>query len=565
MDGETKKRTHQVELRRLVSFAGCISLLFVASYAFPVAEPVRPWINGEAIPLVHYFEDFFDDPAVTSLAQTPSLQVAEAEAMASPKGLRQLDLPERDPAVRTHLELPEGALDAFFEALSAAEAGEPGRIVRVLHWGDSTIAGDGITATIRERLQGRFGDGGPGFLAVQVDPRWAYRPGVARWPKGDWETLTIAFGGAPGNRYGLAGTVSIANPARRITHADGSIIRYDEEGNPLPSAVAQVATDNSSTATGDTSEEPEAPESTTTPEPEERTATVSTLGGVKIKGVQQPIHRFDLFYQMQPGGGSMLASVRGQKSKLISTAAGSRQDGFHEILVSNGAPYLTITAQEGGPVAVYGAALETAGPGVTWEPFGVTGASITSLMRQSKSHLSQQVERRNPDLIVLQTGGNEVRHAGLKKDGGVGYKQAYLNALARLRSGAVEVPCLIMAPPDQATRERGRVVSKQVLTLMIELQRQAALEAGCAFWDTRNVMGGEGGFARWLENKPSLAWTDLMHLTKRGQELVGNSFADALLAHYDHWLARRNPREKFSGEPVMGALSDKKESTTPDD
>lgn len=557
MDEAAIKETHQIELRRFASFAGCITLLFAASYAFPVAEPVRPWVKGEAVPLVHYLGDFRTGPAETSVAQNPKLTVAGTELAALPKGPQLLDLPERVPAVRTQLEFPEGALDPLFEALFAAEAGEPGRIVRVLHWGDSTIAGDGITATIRERLQGRFGDGGPGFLAVQVDPRWAYRPGVARWPKGDWETLTIAFGGAPGNRYGLAGTVSTANPARRITHPDGSIIRYDEEGNPIPKVLAQVAD-------GDSTEVIESPASTEAPDPEEQTTTVSTLGGVKVKGVQQPIHRFDLYYQTQPGGGTMLASVRGQKPTVISTAAGARQDEFREILSSNGAPYLTITAQENGPITLYGAALETAGPGVTWEPFGVTGASITSLMRQPESHLSRQVARRNPDLIVLQSGGNEVRHVGLKQEGGIVYKQAYLRALTRLRSGAKEVPCLVMAPPDQATRERGRVVSKPVLTLMIELQRQAAFEAGCAFWDTRKVMGGEGGFARWLENKPSLAWTDLMHLTKRGQELVGNSFADALLAHYDHWLAGRKPVGKFSGEPAVGALSEDKASVTPE-
>ena len=102
--------------------------------------------------------------------------------------------------------MPEGALDRYFASLARAESGEPGHITRALHFGDSTIASDGITKTVRKRLQGHYGDGGPGFLAVQVDRRWAVRPGVLRDAEGSWKTLTITFGGAEMAYYGLGGT-----------------------------------------------------------------------------------------------------------------------------------------------------------------------------------------------------------------------------------------------------------------------------------------------------------------------------------------------------------------------
>ena len=97
------------------------------------------------------------------------------------------------------------------------EAGQPNRIVRVLHWGDSTIAADGVTGTVRSRLQETFGDGGPGFLPVKVDPRWVVRPGIARWPKGDWVAENITEGGASFRRYGLAGTVASVDGKARVT------------------------------------------------------------------------------------------------------------------------------------------------------------------------------------------------------------------------------------------------------------------------------------------------------------------------------------------------------------
>ena len=108
-----------------------------------------------------------------------------------------------------------------------------------------------------------------------------------------------------------------------------------------------------------------------------------------------------------------------------------------------------------------------------------------------------------------------------------------------MRAGAPDADCLVIPPVDQATRERGRVVSKPQLSKMVRVQRRAAESAGCAFWDARHAMGGDGSFARWLHHEPRYAWTDLMHLTTEGADILGDSLADALLAAYDQWAKNR--------------------------
>ncbi|MCE2878017.1 MAG: hypothetical protein LW719_00990 [Comamonadaceae bacterium] len=55
-------------------------------------------------------------------------------------------------------------LRPFFNALARSDRTAP---VRVLHYGDSTLAGDGIAKTVRQRLKAEFGDGGPGFLWLE--------------------------------------------------------------------------------------------------------------------------------------------------------------------------------------------------------------------------------------------------------------------------------------------------------------------------------------------------------------------------------------------------------------
>jgi lysophospholipase L1-like esterase len=298
---------------------------------------------------------------------------------------------------------------------------------------------------------------------------------VLRTTTGEWSTSTITFGGAQGPRYGLAGLVS--------------------------------------TAAGE---------------------ATSTLGGGKADGKRQLLHRFDVYYQVQPGGGTLKVSSRGGGATL-STAADKQGDRYKEIQAPAGASTLVLSAVGDGPVTVYGAALETAGPGLTWESFGVAGSSIGSLTRQSRAHLSAQVSRRRPDLLVYTTGGNEVGYPSLARGEGEEYRDAWRTALHKLRAGAPEASCLVVSPLDQAVRERGRIQSKPMLTRLVAIQRWTALEEGCAFWDSRAAMGGEGGFLRFLDHEPRRAWTDLIHLTEEGLDLIGQGLADALLASYDAW------------------------------
>lgn len=490
---------HRTEIARLGQFCVCFAALISLSYALPAAGDMRPWIPGEPLPVLHILTDHrvvaetqtgelvelsTDDPAATTTeAQTepPETQLALAGVVTppappeEPARISAASLTPHPPAVPVALIVPKGSLDRYFSALAAAEDGEPGRVVRALHWGDSTIAADGIASSVRDRLIARFGDGGPGFLAVAVDPQWSLRPSVSRVTEGEWESFNITFGGAPTSRYGLAGVVSSAS-----------------------------------------------------------TLSSATLTGHRVEKSRQPLARADVYYQVQPGGGTLTVKPRGGAGATISTASEKTSDKYKELKLG-GSTSLWIQAGGDGPVTIYGAALETAGPGVTWETFGVAGSSIGSLTRQGRAHLAGQVARRAPDLVVYMTGGNEVGYPSLASGEGEGYAEAYGTALAKLRAGAPEASCLVLGPLDQAVRSRGEIISKPMLSRMITLQQRIATDAGCAFWDARAAMGGDGGFKRFLEHQPRYAWTDLLHLTTEGQDLIGQSLADALLGSYDAW------------------------------
>ena len=75
-------------------------------------------------------------------------------------------------------------LRAFYLALWRTELGAPGAVTRVLHYGDSPVTADSITADVRSLLQQHFGDAGHGFVLIAKPWAWYGHRGVELEGKG---------------------------------------------------------------------------------------------------------------------------------------------------------------------------------------------------------------------------------------------------------------------------------------------------------------------------------------------------------------------------------------------
>jgi hypothetical protein len=485
---------HQKELKHMSMF--CVSLfsLGLLPYTSTALADYRPWVSGEKAPLVGLWyggevvieaQDgtlvTIDEPNDLELAlemsEASSHMQEEQEVAAPTKKVQTLPpLERRYPAVPEEFFIPDGALDKYFTQLALLEGdSNEQRVVRALVWGDSTIANDGIIKNVRNRMQTRFGDAGPGFLSAQVDPRWSVRRDIVRKPKGYWSTKTIVFGGGNDGRYGLAGTVSTAAPGAQVT-----------------------------------------------------------LGGIKNDDNRQPLHRFQVFYQKKPGGGTLNISTQ-SKAVSVDTSSENYSDGHYNLYVKHGDPYIYLNVEDSS-VTIYGVALENDNSGVTWETFGVAGSSVASMQKQQLEHITKQVELRDPALLVYWTGGNELGYPSVRTKTGKVYKRIYRKVVQQLRKGAPDASCLLIGPLDQAMKARGTIVSKPTLDNIIHYQREVAKEEGCAYWDARAVMGGENSFKRWLQHSPAMASPDLAHLTGRGRHIVGETLSDVMIRAYDEWL-----------------------------
>lgn len=472
---------------------GTAGALTAFTYVVPGLEPLRPWVPGDPIPVVDRLVPRAGPRVVED--ESGELVVVEAPpqvAATLPAPPPDLRLPERPPGVPTPLVDPDHrGMEPFFRALRRVEGGEG--LARASHWGDSTIAADGITSTVRSRLQARFGHGGPGFLSAGMDPQWMMRADVGLGRHGEWSTATLLNGGGEG-RYGFGGIVSTAAPEAWVSFSSPKL----DDGTRLR------------------------------------------------------LHHFEVWYQAAPDRGSWWSSLDGAGSGSGSATASAPIDRFHRVDREKGYTRAAIGASAEGAATFYGVVMETAGPGVVWDALGVTGVGTHSFRQQGRRHLQNQVAARKPDLLVVMLGGNELGSDLLEGDGAA-YVPYFLEVLGRLRAGAPDAGCLILTPIDQGTRSGGPARSKPALATLIGAHRAAADQAGCAFWDAQGAMGGAGSIVRWSLLKPPLAWTDLLHLSTAGQEIVGNLLADAVEADYDRWVAGGGPAR--APTPVPEATS----------
>ena len=169
-----------------------------------------------------------------------------------------------------------------------------------------------------------------------------------------------------------------------------------------------------------------------------------------------------------------------------------------------------------------GADLRSGRPGVLVDELGLNGAELFDLETWDPALRKALLQEIHPDLLVLAYGTNDLGRRDLD---GAAYRARAARLLRTLRaeSGA---PILLVGPLERLGRRRRgqnfRLASRTVLAAM----RGACRDAGCAFWDAKAAMGGDGSILRWRRQR--LAQRDLVHLTQPGYQRLGGLLLKAL-------------------------------------
>ncbi len=370
------------------------------------------------------------------------------------------------------IEDPNSAMKSFYTKLSTIKA--KGSKVRVVHYGDSLIAGDYVTRTVRRLLQKTFGDAGHGFFLSGKGSRWYGRRWIDLRSKGKWIKKRFTKAKKMGREYGLGG-VSFTSSTR------GHWVKAKATGTSI---------------------------------------------GAKVDYIE-------LHYLVRPNGGSFKLDFAGQTQEL-STASETEFTKTIKIKApSSGKWEAKITLNGDGKVTLFGFTFERNKGGIVYDSLGLEGARAKLLLNLSTPEWTKQIRRRNPDLYVLHYGTNESVNSRMNMEL---YKKSLKQVIKRFKRALPRASCLLVSPMDRAKKdeETGKIKSMRIVSKIVSAQREVSLAEGCAFWSTYDAMGGRGSMSRWYNASPKLAGGDLTHPTSSGANRIGAMFFAALMDAYKH-------------------------------
>ena len=363
------------------------------------------------------------------------------------------------------IEDPHGAMRHFYERLEAVARHEDGAMARISFYSDSVNGTDLVSSALRHAMQARFGDGGKGFVPIAKGWPTHFHRDVVWLDQRTWSTEVVNRGNAPAGRYGLGGVVATSRGRRSMT------------------TFRTVAAGPAGTA----------------------------------------VSRLRLFYLAWPRGGSVSVAVDGGAPAVVDTRADEAEDRVFDVAVDDGPHAFDVRAVDG-RVRLYGVVMERDGPGVVVDGLMLIGARARRLVHFDAGHLGRQVALRGTDLLLFWMGANDAESSYFDE---TGFVADYSAGIEHARAGRPDASCLVMSITDMGERPGG--ATRRRVPGFVDLQRQVALDRGCAFFDLFEATGGPGTARRWFRSQPRLISGDYTHLTPDGARAVGEILHHTLL------------------------------------
>ena len=372
----------------------------------------------------------------------------------------------------------DDALKGFFQALRKLDSED--ELIRVVHFGDSQLEGDRITAFLREKFQQQFGGCGIG-IANMVD-KLNSKVSIAQSASPSWVQQVVY--GPKYNRnnpgfYGLLGDYYKFQVPEEPTWTKASVT-YTKSPYATPY--------------------------------QQKVENVKVL-------YRNPDAPFELSIQT-PSGEEVKTKI--EESESFGVYEHKLRQSFENVTVS--------FATGSKSPEIYGVALDC-NKGITFDNVPLRGSSGVEFTRVNKAHLKRQFEKLHVKFLILQFGVNIVPNP--LPDYGF-YETMFYNQLQYFKSIDPDLSILVVGVSVMSRNMRGTYESYPNIEKIRDAQKNAAFKAGCAFWDLYEAMGGKNSMPSWVFAKPAaLANKDFTHFTAKGASLVSEMLYNALLTEYD--------------------------------
>ena len=366
-------------------------------------------------------------------------------------------------------------LHSFFRNLDRISSGDMSH-TRILHFGDSQIEVDRMTALIRYRMQKKFGGTGTGL--VQAIPLYSASLSYKQEESGEWLRYTYF-----GNRDS-----TIKHKSYGIMGAFASVPLPGEEGSPTLSYSFNTA---------------------------------RRSGQVK---------RIRVFLHSYVDSASVVFRVNETYTDTLDNLPGgfSVADFRHFEQVKDLS--IAFNLPEGG--RIYGISFESEG-GLQMDNIAMRGGSGLIFTSMNRATQEAMLDYLSPGLILLQYGGNVVPYMNPDY-----YRRAFKRQLQFFKEVCPGTPVIVIGPSDMSIRENGQFITYPGLEPIRDALKDAALESGFGFWDLYSAMGGFNSMASFVHADPALATADYVHFTGLGINLVSEMFYNALMVEYNDFYTQ---------------------------
>ena len=359
---------------------------------------------------------------------------------------------------------------------------------RIIHYGDSQLEGDRISAYLRNRLQGLYGGSGPGFIPiVQV-----YQQVSAQvTPSENW------------TRYAYFDPTQEKFPHKQYG-AYSSMSRFTQA---YPTPMDSLTLDSLKITK----------------------ATIEVGPSSKSYGLLQKFSKIGLHY-----GNSVTPTTIKVFSdgNLIKNETLINDGNYHKFGIELGTTPTQLKIELESKISpdFYGITLDGS-DGISLDNVAMRGGSGTVFAGTDSENFKQMYQQLWPKLLIFQYGGNSVPYLkdSLEVAEYADYLKNHINWVKRKSNNA---NVIFIGPSDMTTKINGQMKTYPLLPYLNQTLKKVCLDNGIAFWSMYHAMGGKNSMKHWVDQE--LAADDYTHFSSSGTKVISELFFLALYLDINH-------------------------------
>lgn len=435
-----------------------------------------------------------------------STQLAKIDSLPLKDSVKLLDL-DKILAKKMRVQYKKGQhnlLHPFFHSLGTIKNG---KLVRILHYGDSQIEGDRVSSQLRNELQKKFGGCGVGMVPIQASNH--ARISLLATSSDNWSKELI---------YGTGYSKEIPKHYSLL----GSYFRYNEEYPVIPIYIEgdtiqeRIDSIKAGIAFADSVRK-----NRTTGRAWFRTETSK-----RTYATNRKYENYKVLYGHANSSSTMKISVEADTFNTVTLPAttGFEAMSFTPDQVRES---MTFTFEGMESPNVYGVSFDC-NSGIAVDNIALRGSSGLEIIRLNQAYMREQVREMNVKMVLFQFGVNTV--PGEVDDYNYFYR-VFSRPLRALKNLSPDMCVMVIGISDMSKQVDENFVTYPNIATIRKAQMDAAFDNGCAFFDLFEAMGGENSMPSWVAK--GYAADDYTHFSSSGASIVSKMIFRALMLEYE--------------------------------